>query len=125
MNLQTFISQTLIQIANGIREAEEQLTNAGAVVNPRHITGAGNNMSNVYGHIDTKSNSPRAVHSVEFDVAVTAVKGEETKGGIGVVMGAIGIGSQGRSEESNTSISRIKFKIPIALPNSKADYDNS
>lgn len=119
MNLQEFISQALIQIANGIREADKPLTSAGAVVNPRHVTGAGNNMSNVYGHIDDKSDSLRAVHSVEFDVAVTVVDGKETKGGIGVVMGVVGIGSQRRSEESNTSISRIKFKIPIALPNSE------
>ena len=63
----------------------------------------------------------RAVHTVEFDIAVTAVDGKETKGGIGIVVGAIGLGSQGRSEERNTSISRIKFKVPIAFPNSKEE----
>jgi hypothetical protein len=122
LNLQEFISQALIQIASGVRDADEELRSSSAVVNPRHVAGAGADKSNVYGYIaDTGKKYLRAVHTVEFDIAVTAVDGKETKGGIGIVVGAIGLGSQGRSEERNTSISRIKFKVPIAFPNSKEE----
>lgn len=118
MNLQEFIAQALIQIASGVREADDELQASGAIVNPRHVAGAGQDKLNVYGYIGGKTKYLRAVHSVEFDVAVTAVEEKESKGGIGIMVGSIGLGSQGRSEESSTSVSRIKFKVPIALPNS-------
>jgi hypothetical protein len=118
MNLQEFVTQALTQIAHGIRDADTELLKAGAIVNPRHVQGAGMDKSNVYGYIAPKKDYQRAVHSVEFDVAVTAAEGKETKGGIGIVVGVIGLGSQGRSEESSTSVSRIKFRVPVALPNS-------
>jgi hypothetical protein len=117
VNLQEFVTQALVQIASGIRDADEQLRKAGAIVNPRHVTGSGADKTNVYGYLAENKEYLRAVHSVDFDVAVTAVEGKETKGGIGIVVGAIGIGSHGRSEESSTSVSRIKFRVPIALPN--------
>lgn len=118
MNLQEFVTQALVQIAHGVRDADEQLLKAGAVVNPRHVQGTGADRSNVYGYISPQKEYLRAVHSVEFDVAVTAVEGKETRGGIGLVVGVLGVGSQGRSEESSTSVSRIKFRVPVALPNS-------
>jgi hypothetical protein len=120
VNLQEFVAQTLIEIAAAVREADEELKASGAIVNPRSVIGAGQDKANVYGYIEDRDQkkSLRAVHSVEFDVAVTAVEGKESKGGIGIVVGSIGLGSQGRSEESSSSVSRIKFKVPIALPNS-------
>lgn len=122
MNLQEFITQALSQIARGISEADEALREAGAIVNPRHVVGAHADKDNVYGYLGSSNDKVRrAVHAVDFDVAVTAVEGKETKGGIGIVVGSIGLGSQGRSEESSTSVSRIKFRVPIALPNAKSD----
>jgi hypothetical protein len=121
MNLQDFITQALVQISAGIAAADEQLLQHGAIVNPRHVVGAAHDKENVYGHIPEKSTlMRRAVHSVDFDVAVTVAEGKETKGGIGVVAGVFALGSQGRSDESSTSISRLKFRIPVALPNSKS-----
>ena len=117
MNLQEFITQALVQIAKGVSDADRQLADVGAIVNPRHVQGAHADKSNIYGYVSEKTEYLRAVHTVEFDVAVTATEGKETKGGIGIVVGFVGLGSQGRSEESNASISRIKFHIPIALPN--------
>jgi small neutral amino acid transporter SnatA (MarC family) len=49
-------------------------------------------------------------------VAVTATDGTKTKGGIGVFVGAVGLGSQGQSEELKQSMSKIKFTVPLALP---------
>lgn len=121
MNLQDFITQALVQISSGIKNADEQLLQAGAIVNPRHVVGANQDKENLYGYIAERPEWRRHIHVVEFDVAVTAVEGKETKGGIGIVVGSIGLGSQGRSEESSTSVSRIKFRIPIALPNSSKE----
>ena len=54
---------------------------------------------------------------VSFDVALTATKETGTKGGIGVVAGIVSLGSAGQSSNENTSVSRVKFDVPVSLPN--------
>ena len=56
------------------------------------------------------------IETIEFDVAVTVTEGTQTKGGIGVFMGAVGLGSQGQSSNQNASVTRIKFSVPLVLP---------
>lgn len=120
MNLQQFIKETLIQIAGGIREADEAVAGNGAAVNPRDVV---HNKSGEgpYGYYaeDSKGSYRRPVQSVEFDVVVTASEETETKGGIGIHVGAIGLGSAGKSGRDSSSESRIKFAVPILLPCSK------
>jgi hypothetical protein len=50
---------------------------------------------------------------VEFNVAITIKNSTETKGGVGIFIGAIGLGSQGKSEEGNSTLSTIKFSVPV------------
>jgi len=61
-----------------------------------------------------------SVHLIRFDVAVYAAEGKETKGGISIMVGTIGLGSQGRSDSSASTTSRIQFGIPMLLPTAKA-----
>lgn len=116
MDLETFIAQSLIQIANGVEKASDELKDTSAVVNPKSVSGAHKGDMNVFGYLDTKDSHLRTVQKVAFDVAVVASEGTETKGGIGIVVGSIGLGSQGKSESESSSHSRIKFVVPMALP---------
>jgi hypothetical protein len=59
---------------------------------------------------------PPKVDQVDFDVAVTAVEGKGTKGGIGVFVGAVGLGSLGESNVSSSTVSRIRFSVRVRLP---------
>lgn len=121
MDLQTFIRETLVQIARGIEEASEELKESGALINPENVANANQQGSVVYGQIVPKRDAimRRHVHSVTFDVAVAASEGTGTKGGIGVVVGAIALGSQGQSNASSSSTSRVQFSVPVALPESR------
>ena len=115
MDLQDFVAQTLLQIAAGVKLAQEGAKDLGAEVNP-HLNG---------GPVERASQgflwaSGRAVQVVQFDVALTVVEGTGTKGGIGVFAGAINIGSAGQSSTENRSVSHIKFAVPLALPKSAA-----
>ena len=56
------------------------------------------------------------VYTVDFDVVVTAASGKGTKGGIGVTVGAIALGSSGQTESKASQDSRIRFKVPLLLP---------
>ena len=54
--------------------------------------------------------------NIDFDVAVTVVEGKETGGKAGISVWSIGAGVSGKSESSSSTVSRIKFEIPVELP---------
>lgn len=110
MELKDFVSKTLQEIVAGVKEAQENMVEGGEI-NPAYpmIRGGGKHT-----YLTGSNGSP--LQNVEFDVAVTATEGKGTKGGIGVFVGSVGLGTQGQSESSNTSISRITFSVPVTFP---------
>lgn len=123
MELQEFISSTLVQIARGIESAASQLKGSKAIVNPRNVATSNNKNEHIYGYLNTQNKYHKVVQRVDFDVAVTAEKGKETKSGIGISVGTIVVGSQGKSDAANSTVSRIRFSIPIVLPMEDAPHD--
>ncbi|MGN6729089.1 MAG: hypothetical protein ACTHJG_04565 [Rhodanobacteraceae bacterium] len=121
MDLKTFIRESLVQIAQGIDGARADLNASTAIVNPANVVGAnGTSDSRIYGYLtDRPESASTVVQKIDFDVAVMATSGTETKGGAGIMVGAIGIGGQGKRDASNSSQSRIQFSIPMVLPTSK------
>lgn len=111
MELQQFIAESLRQIVTGVADAQKVLAETGGEVAPRSKRG----YQEGQGYIEHFDES-QPVFRVEFDVAVTASEGSQTKGGIGVVVGFLGVGSQGKTDTTNSSVSRIKFEVPIAYP---------
>lgn len=122
MDLQSFIRETIVQISKGIEDASQELQGSGAIVNPVNVSTNGND-AKIHGLIvpQDRGTMHRTVQTVAFDVGIAASEGAGTKGGIGVVVGAIALGSQGQSDSSTSSTSRIQFTVPIALPQSKHD----
>ena len=123
MELQDFITKTLVQIARGIKNAADQLEGTKAIVNPRNVHALEGKESAVYGYMNTQKQYFKVVQKIDFDVAVTADKGTETKGGVGIHVGSIGLGTQGKTEKGNSSVSRISFSIPMVLPMEDAPFD--
>lgn len=112
MDLQQFISQTLVQIVSGVKDAQKETNDTGAKINPSiHSSEA-----SMAKHGILSSSMHEVAHIVEFDVALTVVEGTGTKGGIGVFAGAVTLGSSGQSKAENTSVSRVKFSVPVSLP---------
>jgi hypothetical protein len=115
MDLKDFISQTLVQISEGVSASGERISELGGQVNP-HITSDHKEM----GRHGILWAAGRAVHVVEFDVALTVNSGTGTKGGIGIFAGAVNLGSSGESRTDNSSVSRVTFTVPLTLPRAKA-----
>ena len=111
MELKTFVSQTLVEILQGVKDAQVQAKQIGGKVSP------------ISPFCTVPANGPSVEEdrpqNIEFDVAVTTSSGKETSGGIGVYVGAVGLGSKGKSEASHESVSRIKFVVPVVLPTQK------
>ncbi|MEE9131239.1 MAG: hypothetical protein V3T84_14560 [Phycisphaerales bacterium] len=111
MELQEFITESLTQILTGVKAAEERAGEHGGVINPRVRSPGGDKRP-----VIVSGTGLRPAETVHFDVAVTVVEGTQAKAGIGVVAGVFGIGAKGSSTAESSSISRLKFSVPIAFP---------
>lgn len=114
MDLRDFVRETLVQIVEGVVNARDSIVEKGGDINP------------VGGHFDQKSLKGRqwdwkrgAAENVEFDVALTASDKEDAKAGFGVFFGAVGIGTQISGENAYSSMTRVKFSVPLLLPSQK------
>jgi hypothetical protein len=111
MDLKEFVAETLTQIIDGVKEAQRRTEAVeGTSVNP-HLS-APPELAR-YGILNAGGNVAQVI---QFDVALTAMEGTGTKGGIGVVAGVFNLGSAGQSQTENSSVSRVKFSVPLALP---------
>mgnify|MGYP007123672533 CR=1 FL=1 len=111
MDLRDFVSETLIQIVEGVKNAQSNAANLGAKINPHLTSTLG--PAEKQGFLRTNEGYAQIV---QFDVALTVTEGSGTKGGIGVFAGAINLGSSGQSQTENSSVSRVKFSVPLSLP---------
>jgi hypothetical protein len=103
MELSEFVRETIIQIITGILEAQSStvVASSSAAIAP-----AGQGIADM-----TSLN-----RDVEFDVVVSAREGTATKGGVGVFVGPVALGSHGQSQQSSDVVNRVKFSVPIYLP---------
>jgi hypothetical protein len=111
MKLKDFVAETLKEIVDGVVEAQAYCAEKGGSVNSKRLEARTDQGFQMW-----DSETGQIAQLVEFDVAVTTTEGTETKGGIGVFVGPVGLGSHGKSDASNVSSSRIKFAVPVVLP---------
>jgi ribosomal protein L1 len=97
MDLKTFVSESLTQIIQGVEEAQKA-----------------NHTSAINTSFSSPNTNEKETH-IEFDIAVTLEKGTESKAGIAVFGGAINLGTQGKSNKSDVTVSRIRFVVPVAF----------
>lgn len=110
MNLEEFISLALTEIVMGVANARENVAKHGALVGSDKVYGPAT-VAKLF-----CDEHGRTVSFVEFDIALSKGSSEDTKGGIGVFLGSIGLGVQGVSRGEETAHSRIKFTVPLVLP---------
>ena len=115
MDLKEFVAETLKQITQGVKEAQADVAE-GAVVNPKIWMAQRGDAAKMK---ILESNGGKWIHLVDFDVAVSVDKSTETKGGLGLFVGPVALGTQGQSNTDNSSVSRIKFQVPIAYSDSE------
>jgi len=107
MKLEEFVKESLLQIISGVKEANESIEAKDASVNPV-------SMGKAQVHERTYLSIP--VQNIEFDVAVSVSEGAKAGGGLTVM----GMGVKGGVSETSSTVSRIRFQVPIALPRGKS-----
>ncbi len=113
MKLQDFIKTALTEIVVGVGRASELAGEHGGKVGSMELSGY------VKDNKVMTDGTGMPVTTVEFDTALAEASSKDTKGGIGVYLGAVGLGSQGASHGEESTHSRIKFTVPIVLPDAK------
>lgn len=114
MELQEYISETLVQISEGITSAMQKLEGKGVIINPNstfHSDGS------FWIGKDQKSGSVlRRVQMIEMNITTTVSEATEGKGGAKINVGVLNIGGGMKEIGSEQNINTIKFAIPICLP---------
>jgi hypothetical protein len=116
VKLEDFITETLTQIIKGVKNANLVAEENGAVINPENAF-----RSNNGDILIDNSYSFKVVQEINFDIAITAAEKSDTKGGVGVFVSIIGIGAQLKDSMENSTMSRIKFSVPVKLPSKRAN----
>lgn len=111
MELKDFVAESIKQIIDGVNHAKEYADMNGARVNPARQVRSSNDTTQRRDSVDGSS-----IETINFDVAVKAEEGTKTQGGVGVFIGVVNFGSTGASESVSSSLSRLRFSVPVALP---------
>lgn len=118
MDLKSFVAETLVQIVEGVADAQVRIRElgVGAAVNPDRIPD----------NAKLKVGSPSPV---QFDVAVTVTDESASRTGAGASAGFLSVVSakvDAKAEASdmlkNEAVSRIQFTVNVAQPGDLTTY---
>jgi hypothetical protein len=104
IELREFVKETLVQLIQGVADAQAATTATGGLVAPGGMAVGGD----LYKASMVASTSRRVAQMVEFDLAVT---GSES-GAKAVTVGVVAEDTRSESRSTN----RIKFAVPVLLP---------
>ena len=111
MELREFIKETLLQLMQGVKDAQDETKDLDAVINPETVSIGGDR---VYTAIN---NTNRMVQYVSFEIGLTSTTDDSIKKGIGVNLGGVlNTGGGKDHKDSNSSATKISFEIPVVLP---------
>ncbi len=99
MELREFVTTTLKQIIDGIQDAQEYVEKSGSTA-----------------EIVNQFPIDRCKTKIEFDVAVTAESSTTAEGKAGISVFSIGATTGGQMERLSSTVSRIRFPVPVDLP---------
>lgn len=103
IKLSDFISNTLIEIANGIKQANNEL---------RDTNGESRKVFDVFELRRTNSEKSKEL-GVKFDVSLSATNEKKEKAGFVVALANIGGGANIENQKANDKQHRIQFEVGI------------
>ena len=110
MTLGEFVADVLAEIQGGVRCAQEETRGLAGAIAPARAKVMFPNGKESAGFA-SKFATP-----VSFDVAVTALKGQDSQWGVAVAMPFFGIGRESEKSGQRETVSRVQFSIPVVLP---------
>jgi|TARA_B110000238_G_scaffold184084_1_gene211134 hypothetical protein len=108
MELKNFIKEALKDIVEAVSEAQKEISSGEIVPD----------VGSSYQTVELGINS---VQAVEFEVTVNADEKEGSAAKLSVVAAVIGASVQGSSGVSSGHAAKLKFNIPVRLPQHKSN----
>ena len=107
MELQEFIRSVLVQIVRGVEQAQAELRNSKAIINPLGIKA----------EIALRENKDTPdFTNVEFEVAVEVKNQGEQTGGVSIQVAVFKAGVSGKKTNVESHVSKLQFAVPVHLP---------
>lgn len=114
MQLKEFVQQTLIQICQGIAEAQKDCDLNGALINPIGIINSGTRMEVHRG--SAGRNLPLPVSNVSIEAAIEGVSSDTAGGHAGINVSFAGVNLGGDHADSLSTVNRVSFSVPVVFP---------
>jgi hypothetical protein len=110
MELKEFVKNTLVQITEGVKEAQDECIKSGGLINPMLETPISNSdRFEIKGKYYPTS-------KVNFSVGLTESDTDGGKRGIGVFLGKLSVGMENTKEVEAQSVTNIEFSVTVVLP---------
>ncbi len=110
MELKEFITQTLININQGIIDAQKQSKDSGIIINPKNIRKRDSSVYEFYNGISA------TIQEIEFNIVVNVTEGNDSKIAVGAFSGLLSGGVSNSNKNNNSTQTTIKFNLPVQFP---------
>ena len=114
MELKEFVISTISQVIDAVEELNASYEGKDAVINPS----SPDKLKDKSMNLGTKSGN-RLVTDIEFDLTVSVEESKDAGGKVNVLACVIGGDVSKSRTEGNSSVSRVKFTVPVLLPSRK------
>lgn len=113
MELKEFVRETLVQITNGVKEAQVECQKAGGLINPMLSIPKAKRSPD--GDLRVGDEYYPATQ-VEFTVGLTESNTATGKAGIGVFLSQVSFGGESSKGSSSQSVTSVRFSITAVFP---------
>lgn len=110
MELKDFVNETIMQICQGVRDAQDTCKSMGAFVNPMLCVQQHNKIDRGFPEQSYPSTQ------ILFNIGLTEASSEEKGSKIGVFLGNLSLGHENKNDSSLRSVTSISFSINAVLP---------
>jgi hypothetical protein len=107
--LEEFVQSAVIQIMRAVKNSREEVKKLGGEINPHPD---GDNKELIAAGM-VRARGGGLMSYIEFDIAVTATKGQTRKSGVGVLFVSVGAGIEEKNDKNSETVSRISFRVPV------------
>ena len=119
MELKDYIAETLVQITNGIIEAQKRLQDSDVIINPAQTFGSKGDFW--IGKNQDKGPVVRRVQEVEMKIGVISTEETTGDGGAKLHLGVLNLGAGIEDKGMERNENYVKFSIPVSFP--VTDYE--
>lgn len=117
MELKEYISESLVQICEGISLAKEKLKDKDVIINPASTFHSDGQFW--IGKQQEHGSVERWVQMIDMEITTTVVETAEGDGGAKINVGVLNIGGGLKETGSEQNTNTISFSIPVCLPSTQ------